>query len=102
MLLDGYTMLAVDGSYAGFDWEQLLTQPSLGVTTPGATTGPDFVVTLPGGETHDFNQDGLLTSINDLDGNATKLTWSYDFNSTTGGPSASKLVEIDAPSQTAA
>ena len=98
VILDGYQLLAFDGSYAGFDWEQMLTQPSLDVTTAGQVRGDDFVVTLPGGETHRFNQDGLLTSIRDLDGHMTTLVWSYDFGSS-GGASAYKLVGIHAPSE---
>ena len=97
VILDGYALLAVDGSYAGFDWESLTTQPSLDVTT-GAVSGDDFVITLQGGNTHRFNADGLLTSIRDLDGNLTSLDWSYDFSSA-GGPKAYKLTAVHAPSE---
>ena len=99
VILDGYSLLAVDGSYAGFDWESLVTQPSLDAATIGQISGDEFVVTLPGGGTHRFNRDGLLTSIRDQDGNLTTLDWSYDFASTTGGAKAYKLVAIHAPSE---
>ncbi|MGD0247918.1 MAG: DNRLRE domain-containing protein, partial [Candidatus Limnocylindrales bacterium] len=99
VILDGYALLAVDGSYAGFDWEQMLTQPSLDPTTAGQVSGDDFVVTLSGGETHRFNQAGLLTSIRDLDGNKTTLDWNYDFTTTVGGADAYKLAAIHAPSE---
>ena len=97
VVLDGYTLDAVDGSYAGFDAEALLSQPSVNATT-GQMSASDFVVTLTGGETHAFNQDGLLTSIRDLDGNPLTLKWNYDYTTTTGGPTAYQLSQIIAPS----
>jgi RHS repeat-associated protein len=78
-----YRLVAQDGAYALFDDMVLNSIPMLGAGST-ATLGPDFVVTRPGGETRTFNREGYLTSIADLDGNATYLDWVYP--AAGGGP----------------
>ncbi|HEV8280698.1 MAG TPA: LamG-like jellyroll fold domain-containing protein [Candidatus Limnocylindrales bacterium] len=78
--LTDYQMIPFDGSYALFDWLHYGSVPNANSgALYGAVTGDDFLVTLPGGELHRFNRVGLLTSIDDVDANATKVVWTYDF-----------------------
>jgi RHS repeat-associated protein len=95
-MMTAYQFLPIDGSYALYDWQYFSTIPDPdGGDLWGATAGDDFLVGDPGGIEHHFNRDGLLTEIDDLDGNKVSLEWSYDF-----ATKVSTLAKVHAPSDT--
>jgi RHS repeat-associated protein len=75
--LTGYRLIDTDGLYGLFDSAQIQSLTDTGAAR-GQLTGDDFTVVARGGTKHGFNRDGHLTSIRDLDGNATTLVWAYD------------------------
>jgi RHS repeat-associated protein len=66
-----YSLVVPDGQYGLFDNLNFSNTPH------GSQAGDDYIVTEPGGAVHNFNRDGILTSIRDLDGNTTHVNWTY-------------------------
>jgi RHS repeat-associated protein len=89
--LSGFRLVAGDGAYGLFDLGNFQSMPNVGLSQNGAATGDDFILTLSGGETHRFNRDGVLTSIADANGNATRLTYTYDTSSLPGTLASTSL-----------
>jgi hypothetical protein len=78
--MTAYQLIPWDGAYGLFDWQHFTTIPNPHVGGQyGAFQGDDFLATYPGGEEHRFNRAGLLTSIEDSDGNDVDLVWSYNW-----------------------
>jgi RHS repeat-associated protein len=102
----GYTLSAVDGNFALFDWLHIDSAPNRGSTGSDEYAHPstagdgtftyDLVATYANGEQHFFNRDGLLTEIRDRDGN--KITFDYALNTALGTQLAYTLTTIHAPS----
>ena len=97
----GYRLGAVGGGYGLFDW---FSYGSAGQTiddyedptSPDYLQPPDFLITTADGTVRKFNQDGLLTAIENKDGHA--ITLGYDRNPLVAGQSSYTLEGIYAPS----
>ncbi len=95
LLLTGYQLVGLDGNYALFDDQYLISQS--GVDPASVTTNFDFLATESNGDQHWFNRDGMLEEITDRDGHAITLDYTYD-RTGLGGPAAYTLTTIHAPS----
>ncbi|MEP7378473.1 MAG: carbohydrate binding domain-containing protein [Chloroflexota bacterium] len=90
--LTGYRLIALDGNYALFDVAELHALTNLG-DDYASVSGDEFVVTLPGHESHYFDRAGSLERMVDADANVTVLDWTYDLSA-----EKATLTSVHAPS----